>query len=98
MQVSTQSMQLVKLGPRPRQALSSVEALWCLSDSIVLAGGPEGRLLALDIQARWAPALHINAALTGLLLDIVASLHQGATEAVIFDRDRSWPCCIQPSA
>ncbi|CAK0787486.1 hypothetical protein CVIRNUC_010706 [Coccomyxa viridis] len=51
-QVSTQSMQLVKLGPKPRQALSSVEALYCLSDIIVLAGGPEGRVLALDVQAR----------------------------------------------
>ena len=60
-QVSTQSMQLVKLGPKPRQALSSVEALYCLSDIIVLAGGPEGRVLALDVQARWPPALHINA-------------------------------------
>ena len=68
MQVSTQSMQLVKLGPKPRQALSSVEALCCLSDSIVLAGGPEGRMLALDVQARWLPALHINAAFSGPLL------------------------------
>ena len=94
-QVSTQSMQLMKLGPKPRQALSSVEALCCLSDSIVLAGGPEGRLLALDVQARWLPALHIYAPFTGMLLYTVVSPQQVATEATASDRDRSYPCCKQ---
>ena len=79
-------MQLVRLGPKPRQALSSVEALCCLSDSIVLAGGPEGRVLALDVQSRWLPALHINAALTGPLRDTVVPLQQGATKPMILDR------------
>ena len=59
MQVSTQSMQLVKLGPMPRPALSGVDALCCLAESgILLAGGPEGRVLALDVGTRWLPASH----------------------------------------
>ena len=53
-QISTQSMHLVRRGPKPREALSSVEALCCMSDSIILAAGSEGRIIALDLRARCA--------------------------------------------
>ena len=49
-QISTQSMHLVRKGPKPREALAGVEALCCVSDSIILAAGSEGRIIALDLR------------------------------------------------
>lgn len=46
-------MRLLRSGPKPRQALSCVEALCCLSDSMLLAAGSEGRVIALDLRPRW---------------------------------------------
>ena len=52
LQVSTQSLRLMRKGPKPREALSSVEAMCWLSDSAVLAAGSEGRIIALNLLPR----------------------------------------------
>lgn len=47
-QISTGHLRLLRHGPGRKQCLSKVTALCCLPGDILVAGGPEGRLLALD--------------------------------------------------
>lgn len=46
-------MHLVRKGPKPREALASVDVLCCMADNMILAAGSEGRIIALDCSFRW---------------------------------------------
>ena len=91
MQVSLEHKRLCRIGPPRRQALSAVSTLRCLPGGLLLVGGAEGRLIAVDTaqpERQVAGKMPLTVAAEARLPDGISSIavHPSTGEVVVGTR------------